>query len=81
LNSKNKLSELFDSTHDILEKDEIMDSLTQLPCVDLGEDFDLKDIVNKTLLTSGTAISTAQQISNVSWSKGHISGLQVYFLY
>lgn len=63
----------------------IEETLSQLPKVDLGEDFDWQEIINKNnhVTTSNDkpeeVINTHPPTSDLAWSKGQIPGLEVIF--
>ncbi|KAJ8686741.1 hypothetical protein QAD02_022535 [Eretmocerus hayati] len=58
----------------------IEETLSQLPKVDLGEDFALDEILNKGNKASIPEVETTdspdQQDPEIAWSKGHVPGLQ-----
>lgn len=83
-------SEPFDLPRNIVVKTVTEDTLSQLPKVDLGEDFDWQEIVNKSSTSNNisteitinklqsTEITTnKEKITDVMWSKGQVPGLQV----
>ncbi|KAL7288130.1 hypothetical protein TKK_0017793 [Trichogramma kaykai] len=81
-------SELFDFAPQTKIIEDKPETLSQLPVVDLGEDFDWEEIINKATINKETDKTASlptheisQKISNLpnsheSWSKGHIVGLE-----
>lgn len=78
-------SELFDIVQEKSNINQVVEeTLSQLPKVDLGEDFDWDEIVNKNTTPSASKDPVNQvnhQIDDVTWSKGHVLGLQVKDFY
>lgn len=65
-------------------RDEERERISQLPVVDLGEDFDLREIKSRvptiTTMNENTKVNEIQetkQVSLESWSKGHLTGIKV----
>ncbi|XP_020283856.1 PMS1 protein homolog 1-like isoform X2 [Pseudomyrmex gracilis] len=63
--------------------DEERESISQLPVVDLGEDFDLREIETRVPMinimnkdTKVNEIQETKQVSLESWSKGHVTGVK-----
>lgn len=90
---KNTSSEVIETKKDVpespcfelpLQTEIIEETLSQLPKVDLGEDFDWQEIVNKnpTSASKGEGeevINNSNQVSDLAWSKGQVPGLEVIF--
>lgn len=84
LENEDNNSELFDlakntdSNHHNVEE-----TLSQLPKVDLGEDFDWEEIVNKGNKSNDEKTESSEVIldkitvTDIAWSKGQVPGLQV----
>ena len=78
-------SESLDIAQDLQTANEIIEeTLSQLPNVDLGEDFVWEEVINKSHKISipnakTTEIIINQQIDDVTWSKGQVPGLQVCY--
>ncbi|XP_058804620.1 DNA mismatch repair protein MutL-like isoform X2 [Phymastichus coffea] len=77
-------SELFDIVENEAIKDAVEETLSQLPKVDLGEDFDWQEIMNRNKNSNdqeknsdGPANIRNHQIDDLVWSKGQVPGLQV----
>lgn len=84
LANENDDSELFDLASNALLKDQVVEeTLSQLPKVDLGDDFDWEEIVGKSnklndKKTENSEITPEKiTVTDVAWSKGQVSGLQV----
>ncbi|OXU25513.1 hypothetical protein TSAR_009331 [Trichomalopsis sarcophagae] len=76
-------SELFDlAPNPITNHQVVEETLSQLPKVDLGEDFDWEEIVNKSNKSNGVKTESSEVIldkitvTDVAWSKGQVPGLQ-----
>jgi hypothetical protein len=71
----------------IIYRIEERETLSQLPVVDLGEDFDFtEEFENKNTSineneNNSNKIQENKRISLEAWSKGHVANLKVRFLY
>lgn len=68
-------------------RDDERERLSQLPVVDLGEDFDFEKVFEKENISTNenknnlNEIREKKQISLEAWSKGHVPGLRVRSLH
>lgn len=62
-------------------EEELRLTLSQLPIVDLGDDFDIEEIENPNMSMKENEtkenIPEKKQVTLEAWSKGHVTGLKV----